>query len=117
DLMQERLAPLAIALLRLLPEQVVDVRIPAGRVRRRADDEVLERRADARRLGRIEEGRRDRGVEGDGQLAFGLTLRRDRAGPCRDDERSEEDSYHHHGLAVFRGALAARQRYHAAAER
>src|SRR5881628_1375036 len=38
DLMQQRLALLAVALLRLLPVQLVDVRIPAGRVGRGADD-------------------------------------------------------------------------------
>jgi hypothetical protein len=40
--MQERLALLAVALLRLLAEQVVDVRMPAGGEGRGADDEVLD---------------------------------------------------------------------------
>src|SRR5262245_14595931 len=40
DLMQERLALLAVPLLGLLPEQIVDVRVAAGGVRRAADDEV-----------------------------------------------------------------------------
>src|SRR5262249_44174852 len=44
DLMQERLALLAVALLRLLSEQIVDVRMSAGRVRRGTDDEVLDAR-------------------------------------------------------------------------
>src|SRR6266571_6238024 len=42
DLMQQRLALSAVALLRLLPEQIVDVRIPAGRVGGGADDKVLD---------------------------------------------------------------------------
>src|SRR5206468_6427913 len=44
DLTQERLALFAVAFLLLLPEQVVDVRMPAGRVRGGADDEVLDAR-------------------------------------------------------------------------
>src|SRR5437667_4163633 len=42
DLVQERLTLLAVALRRLLPEQVVDVGISAGRIGRGADDEVLD---------------------------------------------------------------------------
>src|SRR5690349_15055771 len=86
DLVQERLALFPVALLRLLPEQIVDVGIAAGRVGGAADSEILDaRRGGARR-------RRDRdedALPGAGPPRFHEGRALHAADPSADADRGE----------------------------